>query len=156
MSSWTRTKQVRQYGSKCEHALAIRMLAFRSVHPHFLRSARPIFRIWTSRSTSRLLPIFGSLLHATAKYLENSNVRIAILKIAVKLYCNTPGNPRAYPRRYLKVPRYGVRVRTLVYVYVHVRTRVRAHVGTKFSTPYGRNKHGNKQQLACSIDIYRY
>ena len=94
MSSWTRTKHLHAVRSKCEHAVAIRMLAFRSDYVHFLRSAKPIFHIWTSRSPSRPLAIFKSLLHATVKYLEISNVRIAILKIAVQLYCNTPGNPR--------------------------------------------------------------
>ena len=87
MSSWTRTKQVRVVRG---HS----MLAFRSDHPHLLRSAKPMLHIWTSRFTSRPLPIFRSLLHATVKYLEISNVRIAILKIAVQLCPNRAYNPR--------------------------------------------------------------
>ena len=69
--------------SKCEHAVAIRMLAFRSDYVHLLRLAKPIFQIWTSRFRSRPLAIFRSLFHATVKYLEILNARIAILEIAV-------------------------------------------------------------------------
>ena len=81
------------------------MLAFRSVYVHFLRSARTIFHIWTSRITSRPLAIFRYLPYiyenATVKHLEFLgslqlvNVRNAILKIAVQLQhsssCNIMG-----------------------------------------------------------------
>ena len=85
VSSWTRTKHPRKHWSKCEHALATRMLAFRSVHPHFLWTARPIYQ-----SAAENLLIFAACSRKIFRNFKCTKCHLENCSIAATQHCIHP------------------------------------------------------------------
>ena len=95
-------KQVHIERSKCEHAVANMMLAFKALYVEMLR--------WPDRFSHVQLPRFASQHHTiflprrikhacSVKHLEFRNVPCAVLRFRPGAKCNMPGNPRQHAAR---------------------------------------------------------
>ena len=83
-------EQVRIDRSKCEHAVANRMLAFESVRLHLLLRPDRFFHVQLPRFASQhhAFSCRGGLsMHATCKYLKNTNLHIRVSELQLGTLC---------------------------------------------------------------------